>query len=61
MDYIYTHVPAKAPKIDKKQRDAQIYERHLEGTTNDELAKRFDLSQKHIERILRKTKINPEA
>jgi Mor family transcriptional regulator len=51
--YIYSRVPAKVPKRDKKQRDAQIYERHLQGVMNDELAKRFQLGVKHVERIIR--------
>ncbi len=38
-------------------RNAQIYQFHLQGTTNDELAKRFQLSEKHIERILRERKL----
>jgi Mor family transcriptional regulator len=54
LDYIYSRVPAKVPKIDKKLRDAQIYERHLQGVMNDELAKRFQLIVKHVERIIRK-------
>jgi Mor family transcriptional regulator len=53
LDYIYSRVPAKAPKIDKKQRDEQIYELHLQGETNDEIAKEFRLSVKHVERINR--------
>jgi len=39
--FIYAGIPEKLPKPDKKQRDAQIYELHLQGLLNDELAKRI--------------------
>ena len=53
LDFIYARVPAKPPKIDKSQRDAQIYQLHLQGVVKNELAKQFQLSEKHIERIIR--------
>jgi Mor family transcriptional regulator len=59
LDYVYSRIPAKAPKMDKTQRDAQIYGLHLQGETNDELAKQFLLSVKHIERIIREQQRKP--
>lgn len=59
LDYIYARAPVKAPKIDKKQRDTQIYELCLQGVTNDELAKRFGLGEKHVARIIREKQRSP--
>lgn len=45
------------------QRNAQIYERHLQGVTEDELAKQFKLSEKRIQWIIReqRQKLQPHS